>query len=62
MLALSDSQLEIVMAAAASLPTEKRATFLERMAGQLERRGRHDADFDKAVQRALQGLIQNSAA
>jgi len=55
-LALSDSQLAAVMAAAASLPLEKRSVFLERIAAQLacvRRPG--DADVERAAQMALRG-------
>jgi hypothetical protein len=60
MLALSDSQLQIVMAAAGPLPPEKRSLFLERVAASLRIHGA--GDFERAVQLALTGLIQNSAA
>jgi hypothetical protein len=45
------------MAAADTLPAEKRATFLERVAGRLRVLGRFtDTDLDDAVRQALQGL------
>jgi len=65
MLALTDSQLQIVMAAAAGcLSPEKRSLFLERVAARLRLRGANsaDADFECVVQLALSGLIHNSAA
>jgi hypothetical protein len=66
MIALSDQQLEIVMAAATPLPPEKRALLLERVAAHLQlygRRGRHygDVDVELAVRAALQGLMQSGA-
>lgn len=63
MLALSDTQLSVVMTAAGGLPVEKRALFLERVAARLRLRDRFtDADLDDAVRTALCGLIQVSAA
>ena len=64
MLALSDSQLRAVWAAADGLPAEKRGIFLERLVTQLQLRGScfSTADVDDAVRLALQGLIQKSAA
>jgi hypothetical protein len=63
MLALTDSQLQIVMTAAGSLPVEKRSTFLERVAAKLRLRGPHftDVDLGAAIQAALTGLIQSAA-
>jgi len=63
MLALSDSQLQIVMTAAGGLPVEKRSVFLERVAARLQLRGPHftDADLGAAIQAALTGLIQSAA-
>ena len=58
-LALSDSQLAVVMATAASLPVERRGGFLERMAAGLRGAG---AEFELAVQMALQDLMQAPAA
>jgi hypothetical protein len=44
-------------------PVEKRSVFLERVAAQLQLRGRFtDLDFDDAARLALRGLIQESAA
>jgi hypothetical protein len=64
MLALSDSQLALVMTAAGGLSPEKRSLFLERIAARLRLRGANsaDADFERVVQLALSGLIHNSAA
>ena len=63
MLALSDSQLQIVITAAGGLPVEKRSVFLERIAARLQLRGPHftDADLGTAIQAALTGLIQSAA-
>jgi hypothetical protein len=64
MLALSDSQLRLVWAAADNLPPEKRGIFLGRLVAQLQLRGSRfaTADVDDAVRLALKGLIQKSAA
>jgi len=64
MLALSDSQLRAIWAAAGGLPIEKRGIFLVRFVAQLHLRGSHftAADLDDAVRLALKGLIQKSAA
>jgi hypothetical protein len=63
MLALSDTQLAVVMTAAGGLAVEKRTLFLERVAARLTLCGRFtDADLDHAVRMALSGLIQESAA
>jgi hypothetical protein len=58
--ALNDAQLEAVMAAASSLPVEKRGVFLERVAAGLSQNGSRftAADFDHALRAALRGLIQ----
>jgi hypothetical protein len=63
MFALTDAQLEIVMAAAGSIPVEKRSVFLERIAARLRLRGPRftDADLSNAIQAALTGLIQSAA-
>ena len=61
MLALTDSQLRTVWAAADCLPVEKRGVFLERVVARLQlHRGFTDADLADAVRFALQGLIQGS--
>ena len=63
MLSLSDDQLATVMAAADSLPVEKRGVFLERVAARLELRGSRftDRDLDDSglarVDPRLGGLI-----
>ena len=64
MLALSDSQLRAIWAAAAGSPIEKRGIFLVRFVARLQLRGSHftAADLDDAVRLALKGLIQKSAA
>ena len=51
MLALSDSQLRAIWAAAGGLPIEKRGVFLVRFVAQLQLRGSHftTADLDDAV-------------
>jgi hypothetical protein len=64
MLALSDSQLRTVWAAAGRLPVEKRGVFLERVIARLQLRGSRvtAADLEDVVRSALTGLIQQSAA
>ena len=64
MLALSDSQLRMVWAAADNLPAEKRGIFLARFVAQLELRGSRftTTDLDDAMRLAMKGLIQKSAA
>jgi hypothetical protein len=63
-LALTDSQLHRVMAVAQTLAVEKRDTFLRRLAAELAgMSGRpSDHDVERAVQRALRGLIHAPAA
>jgi hypothetical protein len=62
-LALSDSQLATVMAAATGLPPDKRSVFLERIAAQLGQiRRPSDADVERAARAALKGLLQAPAA
>ena len=62
MFALSDDQLALVMTAAGGLEVEKRSV-LERVAARLRLRGPHftDADLDRAMRSALQGLIHSAA-
>jgi hypothetical protein len=62
MLALSDSQLRAVWAAANSLPVEKRGIFLGRLVAQLQFRGFRftTADLDDVVRSALTGMIQDT--
>jgi hypothetical protein len=64
MLALSDSQLQAVWAAAARLPVEKRGVFLGRLVAQLLLRGSRftTTDVEDVLRSALRGLIQQSAA
>ena len=64
MLALKDHQLANLMAAAGKLPVEKRGVFLQRVVARLSLHGFRfsDDELDNAVRRALQGLVQNSAA
>lgn len=58
MISLSDSQLQIVMAAATPLAVDKRDVFLQRVAGQLGRvRRPGDRDVEAAVAAALRGLM-----
>jgi hypothetical protein len=61
MLALSDSQLRAVWAAAGGLPLEKRGG---RLVAQLQLRGSHftTTDIEDVVRSALSGLVQQSAA
>jgi hypothetical protein len=63
-IALSDAQLKVVMAAASHVPHEKRGQFLERVAAMLAHRGRghfDDAAVADAVARALTGLAHTAA-
>jgi hypothetical protein len=64
MLALSDSQLRAVWAAAGSLSAEKRGVFFGRLVAYLKLRGCRftTADLEEAVRLALRGLSQKSAA
>jgi len=64
MLALSDSQLRAIWAAADHLSVEKRGVFLARLVAQLQLRGYRftTTDVEDAVRSALKGLIQQSAA
>ena len=63
MLALSDSQLRTVWAAAERLPIEKRRVLLDRLVAQLQLRGRFTTtDFEDVLRSALSGLIQQSAS
>jgi hypothetical protein len=63
MLALTDSQLQMVMTAAGSLPVDKRSTFLEGVVCRMQLRGAHftDKDLNDAVRRTLTGLKQSAA-
>jgi hypothetical protein len=64
MLALSDSQLRAVWAAADGLPVEKRGAFLGRLVAQLQLRGSQftTTDLEDVVRSVLTGLVQQSAA
>jgi hypothetical protein len=64
-LRLTDTQLRLVMTAAAPIPPEKHSIFLERVAGHLGRIGYlrvRDDDVGRAVERALKGLVHEPAA
>jgi hypothetical protein len=61
-LALTDSGLRIVTAAAAGLPPEKRSVYLKRVAAQLiQIRRPTDADIERAARMALRGLLHSAA-
>lgn len=63
MLGLTDYQLKVVMAAARTLPVEKRDIFLQRIAAMLTMRGRFsDADVADVARLAMAGLMQRSTA
>jgi hypothetical protein len=64
MLALSDSQLRAVWAAADRLPVEKRGVFLGRLVAQLQLRDCRftSSDLEDIVRSALSGLVHQSAA
>jgi hypothetical protein len=63
MLALTDSQLQTVMAAAASVEPDRRGIFLERCAAMLKLKGRFsDADVADVAKLALTGLALPPAA
>jgi hypothetical protein len=64
MLALSDSQLRAVWAAADGLPVEKRGVFLGRLVAQLHLRSSRftTADLEEVVRMTLSGLVAQSAA
>jgi hypothetical protein len=64
-LALSDTQLDLVMQATAPLDPSKRVVAMERVAAQLRIHGGRyvsDADVELATRAALKGLVQGSAA
>jgi len=61
-LALSDSQLNTVMMAAADLPPEKRSLYLERIGAMMNARGRfNDTDVAEVAKLALTGLVRQPA-
>jgi hypothetical protein len=64
MLALSDSQLRAIWAAADGLPVEKRGVFLGRLVAQLQLRGSSftTTDLEDVVRLAFSGFVQQSAA
>ena len=63
MISLSDAQLRTIMAVAGTLDQDKRSTFLQRIAAQLEQRGRFsDDDVVHTAQLALNGLVHHPAA
>ena len=68
MLALKPRHRVMIEQAAIRLPTEKQSAFFDRVTGQLQRQqfsstgGLADSDISDAVEKALRGLIQNSAA
>jgi hypothetical protein len=57
MISFSDSQLEVIMAAAARLPRHHRDDFLKLVAGQLKVR---DVDVADATERALRAFEEQS--
>jgi hypothetical protein len=62
---LSGNQHAIVNAAAARLPSDKRVTFLLRVAGHLNNLGYgqvKDDDVEWAIRRGLSGLVHEPAA
>jgi hypothetical protein len=65
MIALTDSQLKAVMAAARMLPVEKRDVYLQRIAAMLTMRGRghfSHSDVADVAALALAGLVHAGAA
>ena len=65
MIALSDTQLHVVMRACAPLDPSKRVVAMERIAAQLRLNGGRycsDADVARALKSALVGLLQEPAA
>jgi len=60
LLGLTDAEMEMVLAAAATLPLEKRSCFLERVIAL--RAINPDEGAEAALARAMTGLIQHSAA
>jgi hypothetical protein len=64
-LALTDSQMRMVLAAAAQLDDPaKRHTLLQRLAGHLQRAGGQltDGDLDRALAASLRGLLHRQSA
>jgi hypothetical protein len=64
MITFSDQQLAVLMKVVVNLPLDKRATFVERVGAYLQMHGFDDDDDDieAAVNAALRGLVQESAA
>jgi hypothetical protein len=65
MIGLTDTQLGTVMAAARTVPIEKRDIFLQRIAAKLAVRGRGhfgDSDVQDVTALALRGLVRHTAA
>ena len=64
MIRFNDSQLQIVMAAAANVPQEKRGLFLQRLSSMINIRGRrfNDLDLDEMIKLATVGLRRQPAA
>jgi len=61
-IALSDSQLDIVMTAATGIDPARRDVFLQRVAAMLRMRGRFtDNDVAEVAKLALAGLVQRRA-
>ena len=68
MLLLKPRHQVMIERAAVRLPTEKQSAFFDRVTGQLQRQqfsstgGLTDSDIGDAIEKALRGLIHNSAA
>ena len=63
MVSLTDTQLKIVMDAAAALAPDRRDIFLQRVGAMLRMRGRFtDADVSDVAQLAMTGLAHQPAA
>ena len=63
MISLTDHQLSTVMAAARTMPVERRDIFLQRVGAMLRIRGRFtDDDVADVTRLALTGLVQQPAA
>jgi hypothetical protein len=62
-LALTDAQLALVLTTGQGIPPEKHSVFLERVAAQLQNyRHINDTDVERAIRRAIQGLVHAPAA
>ena len=68
MLLLKPRHRVMIEQAAIRLPTEKQSVFFDHVTGQLQRQqfsstgGLIDSDIGDAIEKALRGLIHNSAA